>query len=168
MSRLILGIDPGLSGALALLDPANFEVETFDMPTLRLARGGKGRREIDLSSLARLVDDRATSIEHAYIEMAGARPGQGTASMFAFGKGYGIVLGIVSANFIPLTTVAATKWKRRLSVPAAKDGARARAGELLPSAARQWTLVKDNGRAEAALIALYGARDLAGVGEGRA
>jgi hypothetical protein len=45
-------------------------------------------------------------------------------------------------------------------VPAAKDGARARASQLLPGAADQWPLVKHDGRAEAALIALWGIRSL--------
>ncbi|MCH7888330.1 MAG: hypothetical protein IIA00_03525 [Proteobacteria bacterium] len=162
--KIILGIDPGLGGALAFLDPGNeVDIDLVDMPILRLARGRKARRELDLSTLARLIDDRAAGIAHAFVELAGARPGQGVASMFNYGRTYGATLGILAANFIPTTTVAPTRWKRSLGVPAAKDGARARAGELLPRAACRWPLVGHAGRAEAALIALYGARELGRV-----
>ena len=157
--KVVLGIDPGLSGALAFLD-AGIDVDVVDMPTLRLSRSGKARRELDLANLARLIDERATSIRHAFVELAGARPGQGVASMFSFGRSYGAILGILSANFLPITTVAPGRWKRALSVPAAKDGARARASELLPRAAHHWPLTSHAGRAEAALIALWGAREL--------
>ena len=54
------------------------------------------------------------------------------------------------------------RWKRALHVPKAKDAARARASQLLPEAAHQWRLRKHDGRAEAALLALYGARQLTG------
>ena len=69
---------------------------------------------------------------------------------------------VVAANFIPLTMVAPLKWKRALGVPADKDGARARASQLLPAHAGLWCRVKDDGRAEAALIAYYGVTVLGG------
>ena len=101
MTSVILGIDPGLGGALAFLDDAG-GIDVIDMPTLQLFRGRRKRRELDLSALARLIDDRATSIGHAFIELASARPGQGVASMFNFGRTYGATLGILAANFIPM------------------------------------------------------------------
>jgi crossover junction endodeoxyribonuclease RuvC len=159
MMSVILGVDPGLSGALAFMD-ADGNIETIDMPVHRLKRGGKVRRELNLSTLARLIDDRASGITHAYVELAGARPGQGVSSMFNFGRTYGATLGILAANFVPVTTVASGRWKRSLGVPAAKDGSRARASELMPRHAGLWIRVRDDGRAEAAMIALYGAREL--------
>lgn len=167
--RIVVGVDPGFGGALAFLDvddDAVVHVDVIDMPTLKLARGRKVRRELDLSTLARLIDDRATSINHAFVEFAGARPGQGVASMFTFGRTYGATLGILAANFIPITTVTPMRWKRSLGVPAAKDGARARASELLPKSAHLWSVAVHAGRAEAALIALYGARELGRAAEG--
>jgi crossover junction endodeoxyribonuclease RuvC len=77
-----------------------------------------------------------------------------------FFQGYGIVLGIVAALELPMTVVQPVQWKRALSVPAAKDAARARASQLIPGAAGYWTRRKDDGRAEAALIALWGAEHL--------
>ena len=159
MTEVILGIDPGLSGAIAFLGPDG-TVEVIDMPTLALRRGGKAKRELDLIALARMFDERVSTIRHAFVEQVGAMPGQGIASMFAFGKAYGALLGVLSANFIPMTTVSPVVWKKALAVPAGKDAARARASQLLPRSAYLWPLTKHDGRAEAALIALYGERTI--------
>ena len=150
--RPVLGIDPGLSGAFALFTPTTGALVVFDMPTFTLSRGGKTKRDPDATELARLVD-AAGPIAHAFVESVGAMPGQGVSSVFAFG----LALGILAANFIPLTMVAPVKWKRALGVPAEKDGARARASQLMPAHAGLWSRCKDDGRAEAALIAYYGA-----------
>jgi crossover junction endodeoxyribonuclease RuvC len=158
---VICGCDPGLAGALAFLDPAMPEtIETFDIPVHLLTRGGKQKREVDIVELIRLVAMRR--ITHAFIEQAGAQPQQGSSSTFSFGKTYGVILGVVASHNIPLSIVPLLRWKRALHVPRAKDAARARASQLLPAAADQWRLRKHDGRAEAALIALYGARELSG------
>ena len=159
---IVAGVDPGLSGAVALLDAASGAViDIFDMPTLALSRGGKNKRELDPHSLAgALGRDR---IAHAFVELVGAMPGQGVSSVFSFGKSYGVVIGVLATLGVPMTFVAPQVWKRALQVPAAKDGARARASQLMPAAAAHWPLVKHDGRAEAALIATYGLRTLGGL-----
>lgn len=158
---LICGIDPGMSGALAFLDTATGSVETIDMPVLRLARGGKTRGEVDAHALAALFWERHTG--HVFLEHVWARGGEGQPASFSFGEGYGVIKGVIAAVAVPLTLVAPNKWKRAMGVLDGKSGARARASQLLPAAADQWRLVKHDGRAEAALIALYGARELAGI-----
>ena len=155
----ILGVDPGLGGALAFLD-AGGVLEIFDMPVHRLKRGGKAKREIDRYELARIVDAHGP-VAHAFVEQVGAMPGQGVTSMFQFGRSLGIVEGVLSAGFIPTDYVAPRKWRSGLGVRAGKDGSRARASALMPGHAGLWTRVKDDGRAEAALIALYGQRQRA-------
>lgn len=157
---IIAGIDPGLKGGVAFLSPDG-TCETFDMPVLRLERGGKLKGDIDGHALAELFWKR--HVGHVFIELVNAMPGQGTTSMFAFGKGYGIAIGVLSAVAVPMTFVSPVRWKRALQVPAAKDGARARASQLMPAAASQWPLAKHEGRAEAALIALYGARSVEAI-----
>jgi crossover junction endodeoxyribonuclease RuvC len=157
---ILIGIDPGLSGALAFL-PDGGATAIFDMPVHLLVRGGRRKREIDTAGLVALVADHGP-IDHAFVEQIGAMPGQGVSSVFALGKGYGMILGVLAALAVPITLVAPAKWKRALGVPAAKDGARARASQLMPAAARQWPLVKHDGRAEAALLAFYGLRTLHG------
>ena len=156
---IIAGIDPGLTGAIVLLDSADpLFLRGFDMPILTLPRGGKSKREIDVHMLVRML--RNTKIAHAFIEQAGARPGQGVTSMFAFGKSFGIIVGILAALNIPTTFVPPRHWKTTLQVPAAKAGARARASQLLPHAADRWARAKDDGRAEAAILAYFGQREL--------
>lgn len=153
------GIDIGLSGAIAFLD-SDGGLTITEMPTLALSRGGKNKREIDAHALAVILSGH---IDHAFVERVGAMPGQGVSSVFAFGKSYGIVIGILAALGVPVTFVAPRKWKTALSVPAAKDGARARASQLMPQGAEFWRLKRQDGCAEAALLALYGFRQLTGV-----
>jgi crossover junction endodeoxyribonuclease RuvC len=156
---MITGIDVGLTGAVAFFDPAvPGTVATVDIPVHMLARGLKSKREIDIARLTDILTVRR--IDHAFVEQVGAMPGQGVSGVFAFGKAYGVILGIIVARNIPLSLVPPVRWKRALHVPKAKDGARARASQLFPEAAHQWQLKKHDGRAEAALIALYGARNL--------
>jgi crossover junction endodeoxyribonuclease RuvC len=158
---MIVGVDPGLSGALFFFDPHNpVTGESVDLPVHLLTRGSKNKREIDIAGLIGILALRR--LTHAFVEQVGAMPGQGVSGVFAFGKTYGILLGVLAARSIPLTPVAPVRWKRALGVPKAKDAARARASQLLPQAAHQWPLKKHDGRAEAALLALYGARELGG------
>jgi crossover junction endodeoxyribonuclease RuvC len=89
----------------------------------------------------------------------------GVTSAFQFGRGYGAVEGVIAALGWPVEYVTPQKWKNALNVPTEKDDARARACQLLPLDAEHWTprrgvFDKDqaSGRAEAALIALYGVR----------
>lgn len=153
---ILLGIDPGLSGAVCIWRDGT--VEIHDMPIHALERGGKNKREIDEHALCALLSD--SDIEHAFIERVWSMPGQGVSSSFAFGQSFGIIKGIIAAYCVPMTLVASMTWKKSLQVPAAKDGSRARASQLMPNAAHNWPLRKHDGRAEAALIALYGAQSL--------
>lgn len=154
---MLLGIDPGLDGALALLTPHPSAplVQTINMPTLTIT---KAKRDLDPHTLYRELLHRR--LGHAFLERQYGIPGQNSASVFGQGKNYGIVIGILAALGIPFTIIAPNVWKKELQVPAAKDGARARANQLLPYAADQWLRKKDDGRAEAAMIALYGYRSL--------
>lgn len=155
---VFLGIDPGLDGALAVLGEDGALV-VHDMPTLGVTRGGKNKRDVDVYELARLVDETLKTHPSpiAYVERVGAMKGQGVSSTFAFGKAYGVVIGILAGNFVRLEFVAPVTWKRAMGVTKDKDGARARASALSPRHCGLWPLVKHHGRAEAALIALYGA-----------
>ena len=169
---IISGCDPGLEGAITFLDPARLTITIHDMPTLLLKRGGKSKREVDGHSLARTF--RLARPDHVFVELAGAVPpiksagtnrkgGQGVSSAFAGGKGYGIILGVLAALEIPYSIVAPQTWKKALAVPAEKDGARARASQLMPGDGDKWPLNKHHGRAESALVALHGVRTLGEV-----
>ena len=156
--RYFLGIDPGLSGALALYDPMTESLETFPMPTLKAGTGSK--RVVDELELARMIDSWSQSIKKVVIERVHAMPKQGVTSVFTFGMGYGTLRGIIAANFLPVEYITPQRWKKRLRVPALKDGSRARASEIFPKYSDQWNLKKWDVRAEAAMIAYYGSMHL--------
>jgi len=153
--KAVIGIDPGLSGAICLLDGLN-RVTIWDMPTVEVLRGRKTKRELDLTALSTIIFG-ITDEAVAYVEQVGAMPGQGVSSMFSFGKSYGGTLGILAALQVPVQEhVPPQRWQKALNVRKGKDGSRLRASELLPSYMSLWARVKDDGRAEAALIAYYG------------
>lgn len=155
---MIIGIDPGLRGGIAYYRPgAKDELTIVDMPTHELVRGGKMKFEVDPHALHKLL--MPYRLASVYLEQVGAMPGQGVSSVFAFGKTYGIIIGVLAANGLPYTFVSPVTWKKKLQVPAAKDGSRARASQLMPAHADKWKLAKHDGRSEAALIALYGWRN---------
>jgi len=159
---ILLGVDPGLLGALAFMEAGPSSLpRILDMPTLELSRSGRARREIDAHVLADHLS--AQTIGHAFIEQVGPRPGEAVSAVFSFAKGYGYVIAALVTLGTPITFVSPRKWKKDLGVPASKDGARARASQLLPGAAHQWQRVKDDGRAEAALICLWGQQYLANI-----
>lgn len=142
----VIGIDPGLTGAIAFL----FDGKPFviDMPTV-----GKDVCPAGLASelSAQLAEGRL----HAYVEQASSRPGQGVSSVFRYGKGYGTVIGVLAALFIPYSLVTPAKWKRAVGLPsgADKEASRALALRLFPELANDLKRKKDHGRAEALLIA---------------
>ena len=150
---IILGIDPGLDGALAFYTPSTGSLDVLDMPTLQLKK-----RVIDEYQFARLIDERAKDIAEAWLEQVATRPGEGAVGAFAFGRGYGFIRGVLAANFIPIRDVTPAVWKkasRLTGLP--KDASRGRASELFPRHCGLFSRKKDDGRSDAVLIAHYGA-----------
>jgi crossover junction endodeoxyribonuclease RuvC len=142
----ILGIDPGKSGAIAIIHIHQpYRVLVEDVPIV----GG----EINAHALASYLNELKPSL--AMIESVASMPKQGVKSMFSFGVSYGMVRGVVTALNIPLTFVSPGKWKKHYGLSADKEDARKRAIHLFPQDAEQFKRKKDHGRAEAALIALY-------------
>jgi len=166
VERSIIGIDPGLGGALARYWPESDRLQIADMPTLKVGKGTSDKRSIDEYALARFIDDWAPTASCVWLELVSAMPsipgadgvrrGMGSTSAFNFGKTLGLIRGVCVANFLTIHDVTPVSWKRTLKVQAAKDHARHRAGVLFPRHGGLWPLKKHDGRAEAALIALYG------------
>lgn len=161
----ILGIDPGLDGALALYDHARGTLDVRDMPTVTVPKsGGSGkRREIDVFALAVVLDEWSVLRLRAFIEQVGPTPQMGVTSAFSFGGSFWAVRMACAAHFIPTELVGPQRWKRDLNVKGGADktdAVRARASTLLPQHCHFWTRAMDDGRAEASLIALHGARTL--------
>ena len=151
---IIMGIDPGLSGAIAIYDTATGELMIEDMPTVEVTRNGRAKREISAQLLAEAI--AAGYAKAAFLERVGAMPGQGVSSTFSFGRSVGMLEGILAALDIPTTIVPPTTWQRKVNVRGGKDGSRERAMQLFPKYASLFSRKKDDGRADAALIAYYG------------
>lgn len=155
----MIGIDPGLDGAVAHLDQDGALMDVVDIPVVEVIRNGKRKREVDFRQLARLLAtmrDHFGRGEQAVVELVGPMPKQGVSSVFSFGKTYGGILGILAALDIPVSHVSPPSWKKTLAVRGGKDASRLRASELMPGEAWLWPLKKHDGRAEAALIGYYG------------
>ena len=152
----LIGIDVGVNGALANLDPQAGSLDVIDMPTLNLT---KSRRALDPTALANYFDQFSGEKVIVFIELSWPRPDDGAIAAFTFGMNYGIALMWAVANFIRTEKVSPQKWKRDMGIPAGagKDASRGRASQLMPRHAHFWPLKKHDGRAEAALIACWGA-----------
>jgi len=150
-ARTILGVDPGQTGALALLDTDGELVDVWDMPTVD--------RQVSAALLGDLVAAIWNHVIHhdltAVVEQVHAMPRQGVSTTFKFGVSYGVVLGVVGALDIPVAHVTPAVWKKAMHVTADKGSSRRRAIDLWPGKASVFARVKDDGRAEAALIARY-------------
>lgn len=153
----VLGLDPGVGGAVAIVGPGEADVRVWDTPTHEPRKAG--RRVVDFVALLDLLlTEVAEPPDVAVVELVGAMRGDGAAQAFAFGKATGSAVATISAAFrCPIEEVAPQVWKRAMRIPtgAGKDASRARATALFPSAAWQWPLKKHDGRAEAVLMAEF-------------
>jgi len=148
----IVGIDPGLSGAIATITPGGLIVE--DMPTVEIVVNGKKRRSVPPALLVEILKN--SNPDKVILEQVGVRPGEGAVGAFSFGRGFGQIEGILAALNFPTILVYPATWKRKMSIPADKGGARMKAMALFPKNAELFKRVKDDGRAESALLAYYG------------
>lgn len=147
----IVGVDPGTRGALSLIDTDANTIAIVDMP-LEPARKGKSAACPIL--LAQLF--KAWNPDYVFIEDVWSSPQQGVVSAFTFGRNLGVVEGAACGYGASLEKVKPQTWKGLTRTPRDKNEARARAMQVFPSAAPEFKRVKDDGRAEAALIAMYG------------
>ena len=148
MITCILGVDPGVSGAVAFYWPeAPHRVIAEDVPTA----GGR----IEAIGLADRIRQMKPDI--AIMEYTAAMPGQGVSSTYKFGFASGAVAGILSTLAIPVRFVTPTVWKKHWRLDKDKEKSRALAIQLFPACANHFSRKRDHNRAEAALIARYGA-----------
>lgn len=150
----VIGIDPGISGAISVFSSNTHNLlDVFDMPTLEVDSGKTRKRHISAVGLRDILVCHPT--DHVVIEKVGAMPGQGVTSMFNFGRSAGIIEGVVAALCNPHTYVTPATWTKAVGRAAGKDASRMRAMELFPSKADLFKRAKDDGRADAALIAYW-------------
>jgi crossover junction endodeoxyribonuclease RuvC len=142
-----MGVDPGSSGAIAFYFPElPQKIAVVDVPLMN--------GEVDAAALADLIKGYKPIM--AIIEHVGPMPKQGVSSTFKFGVAYGLVRGAVAALHIPMVLVTPQRWKKYFRLTAEKEQARALAIMTWP-ASEHFRLKKHHGRAEAALLAKYGA-----------
>lgn len=152
---MILAIDPGASGALAFYNPEAGTLEIIDTPTVQVKRGAKLKTEISPQMMTAIIRAREPKI--AILELVNARPGQGVSSMFQFGRGVGMYEGALAALQVPVTYITPVGWQKAVNARSGKDGNRQRAAELFPAYAHLFARKKDDGRADAALMAWWAA-----------
>jgi crossover junction endodeoxyribonuclease RuvC len=147
---IVLGIDPGMTGAIAVIDRGQL-VALMSMPV------ADGR--VDGTAVADLLLDYMP--DHVCIEDVHAMPRNGSISGFKLGYNLGVVIGAVHAARIPLTRVSPQRWKKTYSlIGKDKSASRSLAMELYPSHAGDFRLKRDDGKADAVLIARWAAGTL--------
>ena len=151
----IIGIDPGLSGAIAVLEDSKIK-EIFDMPVM--PDGKKNKRQLNSALLVKLIKDNIKDFENTVmvVEQVNAMPGQGVTSMFNFGQTFGAIKGICAALGLPIFFVRPAKWKKHFElINSSKDASRTKVIEMYPSISEQLSKKKDVNKSDAILIARF-------------
>ena len=154
---LIIGVDPGISGAICFFENGRI-MDVVEMPTM--TEGKKNKRQVNGSQIYNEISKRINKIEkqniRVIIEQVSAMPGQGVTSMFNFGQSFGILKGICSAMRLPMFFVRPAKWKKYFNlINSEKDASRTKAIEKFPYFSSQLSKKKDSNKAEAILIASF-------------
>lgn len=145
---LTLGIDPGLTGAWALLDGSGAVLGCDDLPVIRSGKLGW----IDADALhSQLLELRAGQELHAVVERAHAMPGNGSQAAFSQGATLGSILAALQLLRARIELVTPNQWKRALGLSSDKALSLDRARLLFPLASLDRK--RDHGRAEALLLA---------------
>lgn len=156
----ILAIDPGLTGALAFyFTDVPERVGVCDMPVIG--------HEINAAELRDMINDYKPG--RAIIEQVGPMPRDGVRQAWRFSGAFYTARTVVAMLNIPMTLVTPGAWKKAMNVKGGDDGkeqCRALAIQLFPSCAASFSRKKDQGRGEAALLALYAAKIFSTRNEG--
>jgi len=158
------GIDPGATGAVAILDTETYEVVTFPLPVTEKRVNTTIRARVDIDETIQLMAYIAMIYEPAVIavENPGGLPKQSAAAGYTFGFHAGAVTSAVAAAGMAYTLVAPAKWKWGLGLQRCRKAVSiVRASEWFPDSAWQWDKKKLDGHAEAALLAFYAWRFIA-------
>jgi hypothetical protein len=150
----VLGIDPGLTGALTLLEVANCDTRLIDVADVPIIGSG-AKQSVDVIQLQEWLLRHGP--RHAFLERAQAMPKQGASSGFKYGRVTGAIEAVLTVSAIAIKMIEPSKWKRHFHLQGAdKEGARGLVIRLFPGEHRFFARKKDHGRAEAVLIGLYG------------
>jgi len=152
---IIFGIDPGISGAISILENKKI-LEVLEMPTM--IDGKKNKKQVNGSQVTNIIKGRLNIDKEivVVVEHVNAMPGQGVTSMFNFGQSFGVIKGICSALSLPIYFVRPMKWKKYFNlIKTNKDASRTKVIEIYPKISSQLSRKKDSNKADAILIARY-------------
>lgn len=159
----IMGIDPGFSGAIAVIDPDTRRIlELHDMPLVAPIKSAftkaENRKAVDLPALAKIIQSAHLihGVSIAVVEDVGAMPGQGTVSMFRFGFYSGAIHGVLAALGIRVVLQKPAVWKSAMGLSRDKQLSIEKAKQLFPLDSKHFFLKGHDGRAEACLLAYRG------------
>ena len=151
----IFGIDPGIAGAIAILD-GNEIIDVMDLPTM--SEGKKNKKQLNSAHLSQYISSNVKDINKTVVvvEQVNAMPGQGVTSMFNFGQTFGSIKGISATLKLPIYFVRPSKWKKHFElINSSKDASRTKVIEMYPSFAEKLSKKKDVNKSEAILIARF-------------
>ena len=151
----IIGIDPGLSGAIAILEDKKV-VSLHDMPVM--PEGKKNKRQLNSAQLVNIIKNNSENEDEivVVVEQVNAMPGQGVTSMFNFGQTFGAIKGLCAALELPIFFIRPSKWKKYFDlINSSKDLSRTKVIEMYPSLSNQLSKKKDVNKSDAILIARF-------------
>ena len=154
---LIIGIDPGISGAICFFENGQVK-EIINMPVM--ADGKKNKRQINgpqtYNEILKRINNYPKKDIIVVIEQVSAMPGQGVTSMFNFGQSFGVIKGICSAMQLSTYFIRPVKWKKYFGlIKSEKDASRTKAIEIFPYISPNLSKKKDANKADAILIASF-------------
>ena len=154
---LIIGIDPGISGAICFMEDGKI-IDVIEMPSM--AEGKKNKKQVNSSQIFNEISSKIKNYNKSevkvVIEHVTAMPGQGVTSMFNFGQSFGALKGICAALVLPIFFVRPSKWKKYFElINSSKDSSRTKVIEMYPSLSSQLAKKKDVNKSDAILIARY-------------
>ena len=154
---LIIGIDPGINGAICLFKDGKI-VDVFEMP--KMAVGKKNKSQVNGPQIYNEISSRINKLLKkdiiVVIEQVSAMPGQGVTSMFNFGQSFGVLKGICSAMQLSMYFVRPAKWKKYFGlIKTEKDASRTKVIEIFPYISSELSRKKDSNKADAVLIASF-------------
>ncbi len=151
----IIGIDPGLSGAIAIMQEKKV-INLVDMPIM--SEGKKNKRQLNSAQLVKIIKENIENNDEiaVIVENVSAMPGQGVTSMFNFGQTFGAIKGVCAALELPIFFVRPSKWKKHFDlINSSKDASRTKAIEMYPALSNQLAKKKDVNKSDAILIARF-------------
>lgn len=162
----LMAVDPGVTGAVAFLFPDRIErIAVEDMPAVD--------GQVNVRELKRAIQSYAPAF--AVVERVNAMPSipgrdgkrrsMGATSAFNFGAAYASVLAAIQCCEVPLHLIEPKTWRGHFRIKGGdigKEQGRALAIRMFPHSADRFSRKKDHGRADAALLALFGSQRING------